>query len=214
MMGWWRRKDDRVCKIVVYSQGVGGEVFAEMVEQKFPVMEIIKLESPEQKSTGRVRKQRRKIEEMIVPYIGKADLIVLASYDATVVALKYLRIKYPEQNFIGMSWPVIREDDTPAVILTSGLVRNSWAFARFRHRLPGQVVVKECVKFDKQEIKYLARQMRKMKPKNVVIGSLDLLARDEVWGEVCYGIRVLDGYKATLKNLCRVLKIKDTMRIR
>ena len=115
-------------KIVVFDSGYGGELFADQLEETFPIVEVIRvidwrnadkfLKSP--------KKARREALDALRPYIGRVDLIVLANYYLSTTSLKYFSRKFKNQKFLGLKLP---ELDTfmrrsTAVFTTKSLART------------------------------------------------------------------------------------------
>lgn len=90
-------------KVVVFDGGCGGEAVADFLADELGVVEVIKAidcshGSYEDKNQAEVCALA---ERALKSYIGKADLIVLGGYTASL-ALGPLRIKYPNQKFVGL----------------------------------------------------------------------------------------------------------------
>lgn len=105
--------------IGVFDSGIGGEAVAETLRQAFPSATVTTVndrihipygdKSPEE--------VRALTDTAIQPLLGH-DIVVIACNTATMLALSFLRARYPGQDFVGIE-PMIQ----PAAALTkSGVV--------------------------------------------------------------------------------------------
>ena len=89
-------------KIAVFDSGWGGELVADAIEEELSVVEVIRVidwrNAPY--ADKPLAEVRGCTEVALEPYIGRVEVIVLASYEASL-ALDYLRERYPEQKFVG-----------------------------------------------------------------------------------------------------------------
>ena len=125
-------------KIVVFDSGYGGELFADRLEETFPIVEVIRvidwrnadkfLKSP--------KKARREALDALRPYIGRVDLIVLANYYLSTTSLKYFAHKFKNQKFLGLKLP---ELDTfmrrPTVVFTTKALARTISYHNYIFRL-------------------------------------------------------------------------------
>lgn len=212
-----------MAQIVVFDTGWGGEMVADFLEKELPVMEIIRVidwrHAPYYNKSN--REIRRLAENALDPYIGVADVILLASNVLSVVTLKYLRKRYPGQKFVGISWPIIRKKKR-ILILTTKKVEKSWEFYKDSRRWKdAKMEIFECDDWvckiddgvmDIEEIRDDLAKYLDFDPDVMVIGCTHLLDARPVLEEMFgYGTWVADGNKRTLKNLCRVLKLKGSV---
>ncbi len=129
-------------KIVVFDSGYGGEIFADMLEQELPVVEIIRVidwRHAEEilKST---RSARRTALQALTPYIGRVDLIIFANHLLSATSLNYFRRKYQNQKFIGLDLkqPDTFVDQTIMILTTKALMRSK-SYHKFVHSLNRRV---------------------------------------------------------------------------
>lgn len=136
-------------KIVVFDSGWGGEMFADYVEEKVPVVEVKRV--IDWRNAPYSAKGRTDIcvmtENALRPYIGEADVIVIASYAATVAAMDYLKWKYPEQKFVGfdtnLSDYVVRKKGMRNImVLATGVVEQSISFQRDLFEMSGLTILR------------------------------------------------------------------------
>ncbi len=122
-------------KIVVFDGGYGGELFADLLEDKLGVIaEIIRvidwrnakaiLENP--------KRARKCAEEALRQYIGSADLIFFASHLLSLTSLKYFRRRYKNQKFLGLKLPKNSSRTAkPALILTTRALTRTPTFYNY-----------------------------------------------------------------------------------
>ena len=115
-------------KIVVFDSGYGGELFADKLEETFPVLEVIRVIDWRNADEFLKNKKRARREALdaLRPYIGRVDLIVLANYYLSVTSLKYFSHKFKNQEFLGLKLP---EPDTfirrpTAIFATKALTKT------------------------------------------------------------------------------------------
>ena len=96
-------------KIVVFDSGYGGELFADRLEEAFPVAEIIRVIDWRNADEFLKNKKsaRREAMKALRPYIGRVDLIMLANYYLTATSLKYFSRKFKNQKFAGLKLPTL-----------------------------------------------------------------------------------------------------------
>lgn len=127
-------------KAIVLSYGYGGEEIKKILEDELPVLELesiqIKKKMIEKKTKHGISLQ---VEEDILPYLYKADMIVLGGF-LMAMALNYLRNQYPEQVFLGVTEDIsqIKKEATKNVMILADkkLQKMLW-FQRMKHELKG-----------------------------------------------------------------------------
>ena len=91
-------------KIVVFDSGWGGELVADFLMRELTTVEVVR--AIDWVGAPYCGKSVEGIYELVdvnlQRFIGNVDLIVLGGYAASL-ALGYLREKYPQQKFVGMS---------------------------------------------------------------------------------------------------------------
>ena len=129
-------------KIVVLDGGFGGELFADRLEEEFPVVEVIRvipwrnaddfLKSP--------RTARRAAVRALKPYIGRVDLIILANHLLSTTSLRYFRRKYKNQRFAGLRLPdVTTFINRPTVVLTTTALSHTLNYRAYCLKLHRKV---------------------------------------------------------------------------
>ena len=125
-------------KIIVFDSGYGGELFADQLEETFPVVEVIRVIDwrNADEFLKNKRSARREALKALRPYIGRADLIVLANYYLTATSLKYFKRKFKNQKFIGLKLP---EPNTfmrrPTAIFTTKALAKTINYHNYIFRL-------------------------------------------------------------------------------
>lgn len=124
-------------KVVVFDSGWGGEIFADYLEKRMPMTEIVRV--IDWRRAPYSERGRTEIcimvDRALSPYMEEADVIVLASYAVTVAALSYLRWKYPGQKFVGFEpslseYVAKLESVKKIMVLATGIVEDSSGFQR------------------------------------------------------------------------------------
>lgn len=135
-------------KVVVFDSGWGGEMFADYLEERVPVVEVTRVidwrKAPYSKCVP--TDICFMTERALRPYIGEVDVIVLASYAVTVAALAYLRWRYPDQKFVGFEmrlseYVVGQESIKNVMVLAAGVVEDSISFEREMFEMKHLIVV-------------------------------------------------------------------------
>ena len=115
-------------KIVVLDSGFGGELFADKLKENLQVMEIIRVidwRNADKYMHGK-REARRAAEEVLKPYLGKVDLIIIANFLLSITSLKYFRRKYKNQKFVGfnLAMPSTFIDRNTIILTTTAVYRT------------------------------------------------------------------------------------------
>lgn len=138
-------------KVLVLDSGWGGEMFADYLEGELMVVEVDRLIDWREGAYAECSHEeiRERAERVLQEYIGKRDLIVLASYALTVAALNYLREKYPLQKFVGFNLCLSQKlkklrGGKHVLVLTSLVVRNSVEYSDERGRLEKFRLTEKC----------------------------------------------------------------------
>ena len=125
-------------KAIVLSYGYGGKEIKKILEDELPVLELesiqIKKKILEKRTKHGIYLQ---VEEDILPYLYKADVIILGGF-LMAVALNYLRNQYPDQMFLGVAGDVsqIKKEATKNVMILADkkLQKMLW-FQRMKYEL-------------------------------------------------------------------------------
>ena len=125
-------------KVVVFDSGYGGEVFADLLEQELPIIEVVRVIDwrHAEQILKSAKTARLAAAEALRPYIGKVDLIIFANHLLSATSLNYFREKYKNQKFIGLNLktPDTYIDQDILIITTTALTR-SIKYHKFIHQL-------------------------------------------------------------------------------
>lgn len=103
-------------KLGVFDSGIGGKAIADTLAKDFLEADIMYVHDSEHVPYGGRHQDEiiQLTETAIAPLLmANCDCIILACNTATAAAIEYLRIKYPDQKFVGLE-PMIK----PAVAVT------------------------------------------------------------------------------------------------
>lgn len=130
-------------KVVVFDSGFGGELFADLLEEELPIIEVIRVIDwrHADQLLKNAKTARLAASEALRPYIGKVDLIVFANHLLSLTSLKFFRQKYKNQKFIGFN---LKAPDTfidqELLVLTTTAILRSLKYHKFIHQLKRRVV--------------------------------------------------------------------------
>jgi glutamate racemase len=108
-------------KLGIFDSGIGGEAVAEALRNTFPTADVITVNDHDHVPYGDKTPEEvlRLTNATIQPLLqAKCDVIIIACNTATMIAIKSLREKYPQQKFIGIE-PMIK---TAAEKTKSGVI--------------------------------------------------------------------------------------------
>ena len=121
-------------KVVVFDSGYGGEFFADLLGQFYPMLDITRVIEWRDavQFLNNPRKARKLSQQALSPYIGKVDLIVLANHLLSATSLKYFRRKFKNQQFVGFH---LKQPDTflqrNALIITTKAVTKTLEYRHY-----------------------------------------------------------------------------------
>lgn len=210
-------------KIVVFDSGYGGEFFADYLQEKLPIVEIIRvidwrnadkiLKSP--------RSARTVAREALRPYIGEVDLIIFANHLLTVTSLKYFRRKFKDQKFIGLQ---LKAPDTfvkrDVLILTTKAVSRTINYYNFIFRIkrktktltldswPAQIDDGELTE-EEISTAITSTITKDYNPREVILACSQFNdikpALKEILGN---NIKIHDGFDDAVRSVCHTLSIR------
>lgn len=213
-------------KVVVFDSGWGGEMFADYLEKKVPVVEVMRV--IDWRKAPYSEKGRTDIcvlaEKALKPYIGTADVIVLASYAVTVAALSYLKWKYPEQKFVGFELDLSeylagREMMKPIMVLATGVVEKSVSFERelaamgrykvIRPKCGGWIKKVDDGEMTERELRRELGKYEKAKVGMILVYSTGLADLGPAFREI-YGrsVVVVDDFLRVTHKTCMALELR------
>lgn len=215
-------------KVVVFDSGYGGEVFADLLEQELPIIEVIRVidwRHAEEilKST---RTARQAALEALRPYINKVDLIIFANHLLSVTSLNYFRQKYKNQKFIGLN---LKHPDTyvdqEILILTTTALSRSIKYHKFIHQLKRHVVTMTIdswpAKIDDgelslDEIKVTISKFtfaKNFHPTGVILACAQLEdIKSDLEKAFSCKVRLHSSFSDALRETCHALKIRSNFK--
>lgn len=214
-------------KVVIFDSGYGGELFADLLEEVIPVIEVIRVidwrNADEILSSAKAA--RKTAEIALKPYIGKVDLIVFANYLLSATSLKYFNHKYKNQKFIGLSF---KKPDTfikkDLIILTTKAVARTLAYRKFVFQLDRKVktvtldawpAMIDDGELSDQEIHMTIDKSiadGHIKPEEMILACSQF---NDIKSEIKKGFdrkfRIYDGFNDAIREICKILKIRGTL---
>ncbi len=220
------RKNEAVkmLKVVVFDGGYGGEFFADRLQEDLPVLEIVRvidwrhadeiLKNP--------RRARRVTEIALKPYIGKADLIILANHLLTMTSLRYFRRKYRQQKFIGLN---LKKPDSfikrDVLVMTTTAVRRTINYCHFLLRVrrrtktlcldswPSKIDDGELTEAEIRNTLEDFSKRRRFWPGEIVLGCAQLEdVKAEIKNVLGANLKIYDSYDEAVRGVCQVLRIR------
>ena len=134
-------------KVVVFDTGTGGRLFANHLSIKYPNIKVETVIDLDNSPYG--AKSRDEIinltEDAIKNHIGQTDAIILACNTATAAAIDELRIRYPDQIFIGFE-PMIKTGAKltrtgKIMVLATEATKKADRYNRLKERFSGFAVI-------------------------------------------------------------------------
>lgn len=211
-------------KIVVFDGGYGGELFADKLEEELPVVEVIRVidwrRAEELLKTPRTA--RRMCFDAIRPYIGRADLIVIANHLLSATSLAYFKRRYKTQKFLGLPLPKPTTfKKRPILALTTKSLAGTMNYRNYIFKLKRKIFTL-CLdewpaliddgeltptminsELEKFFLKYRCR------PSEVIIACSqfhDIIPNiRETLGQ---NVKIYDSFDEAISNVCKTLKIR------
>lgn len=211
-------------KIVVFDSGYGGEFFADYLEERLSVIEVIRV--IDWRNANKIlmspKKARKIAEEALRPYIGGVDLIVFANHLLSITSLRYFKRRYQSQKFIGFNLKLpdtfIKRD---TMILTTRAVTRTINYYNFIFQIkrktktlvlddwPNKIDDGELTE---QEIRTRLEDFanrEQIKPKEIILACSQF---NDIKSELknIYGqnLKIYDSFEDTLRNACKMLNIR------
>lgn len=209
-------------KIVVYDSGVGGEFFADRLEEELPVVEIIRVIDRQNSHFNYVspRKARKSAERALHPYIGKVDLIVLANYSLATTSLSYFRDKYKRQKFVGFTLNLRRTlSKRPTLIITTRSITRNIGYLTFARRVRARTICMDDwpILINDGELTYedihrdlcMNYRYNNFSPKQILLlcGQFSefVPAFHKIYG---HNVRIIDGFDDAIRDTFHALRIR------
>lgn len=211
-------------KIVVFDSGYGGELFADQLEMELPIVKVIRVIDWREAEIflKNPRLARRACASALRPYIGRADLIVIANHLLSTTSLGYFKRKYKTQKFLGLELP---QPTTfvkrPTIALTTKALANTFSYHSYVFKLKRKIyticpdewagliddgeITEQIIRdeFEDFDLKHHC------KPAEVIIACSqfhDIIPNiREVLGK---NVKIYDSFDDAISNVCKVLKIR------
>ena len=211
-------------KIVVFDSGYGGELFADQLEETFPVAEIIRVIDwrNADEFLKNKRSARRETIKALRPYIGRVDLIVLANYYLSATSLKYFQRKFKNQKFIGLKLPELGTFiSRPTVIFTTKALAKTVSYHNYLFRLKRKTTT-VCLdhwlpliddgelteQMIREELEYFYEKYH-YRPAEIVLACSHFSDLIPILREkVDKNLKIHDDFKNTISKIGKILKIR------
>lgn len=202
-------------KVVVFDGGFGGELFADYIERELAVVDVIRVIAWRhlEELTKKPKEARRITEDALRPYIGQVAVIVIANHLISTLDIKYLRTKYPEQKFLGFSFP--RPEVRKVLVLATRALHGSLAYHTLIRRAHTKVKTVDCDNWvplvddaeltEEQMFRDLA-SVRGFTPQSIILAHTNFVDIKKSLLKI-FGphVRIEDGFKDTFRNLLSTL---------
>lgn len=215
-------------KIVVFDCTYGGELFADQLEQEYPIVEVIRVIDWRNSETiqSNPRLARKLARDALAPYIGKVDLIVIANLLLSITSLKYFKRKYKNQKFIGFN---LKEPDTfvkrEIIILTTKAVAHTISYRNylFRIKRKAKTLILDSWTDRIDDGVFTESDLRaSLDSYNISPSgrSTELILANSIFNDIiplikdCYGrnLKIHDSFNDTIREACKTLGIRGGLR--
>lgn len=211
-------------KIVIFDSGYGGELFADLLNEELPIVEVIRV--IDWRNTDKLLsspKTARNVAEVALrPYIGRVDLIVFANHLLSLTSLKYFQRKYKNQKFLGFN---LEEPSTfiknDVLILTTKAVAKTVNYHNFvfhlKRRTKTITLDDWIVKIDDGELRF--DEIREtllcsyigtnFSPKEVILACAQFSdVKNELHKALGGNIRIYDSFPDAIRRIQKTLRIR------
>jgi glutamate racemase len=209
-------------KVVVFDCGIGGELFADYIENELAIIDVIRVidwrHSPsDYKSPHFVRKT---VAEILRPYLNQVDVIVFANLFISLTCLDYFIHKYPSQKFSGFSFstpPASR--GRRILILSTKSLHALPAYHLYKYRLRAKTSEFDCdewlnlLSHGRLTLEHLKNDLiaatSQFKPQQLYFTSTHLAKIKPMFRHV-FGptIKMEDGFLKAYRDLCDQLGLR------
>lgn len=211
-------------KVVVFDSGYGGELFADYFEESLPLVKVIRVIDWRNSAQylANSHKARLAAEKALRPYIGRADLVIIANYLLAITSIKYFERKYKGQKFLGLELP--RPDASAkrkTAIFTTKAVAKTINYYNYLFRLKKKVdtycldhwveliddgELTEQMVFRDIEKFYLKHRY---KPAEIIVACSQFCDVIPILRAVLSkNLKIHDGSSDTIRRACKILKIR------
>lgn len=212
-------------KVVVFDSGWGGELFADYLERELPILEVIReIDWRHAPYEGRSSEELCRLTEgAIKKYIGRVELIVLAGQAVSVLAIEYLRKKFPEQKIIGFG---LRLEETlekikeqRVIYLATSNILNSEEYKKAKLRFKNREFLEpDCTGWSKLiDDGELTEEKVVDKLSNLINDGVQVIVlgcttfvdfKEKLEERFGWRVRVVDDFGLMVKDVCKVLRIR------
>ncbi len=215
-------------KVVVFDSGYGGEVFADLLEEELPIIEVIRVIDwrHAEQILRSARTARQAAIEALRPYIGKVDLIIFANHLLSATSLNYFRQKFRNQRFIGFN---LKHPDTyvdqDILILTTTALTHSIKYHRFVHQLkrhtatltidswPAKIDDGELSSDEVRATISRCTLAKNFYPTGVILACAQLEdIKSDLEKSFTNKVRLHSSFNDTLRETCHTLKIRSNFK--
>lgn len=196
-------------------------MFADYVERELAVVDVVRELHYEMNTNCSLEEMRMLTEAILLRHIGKANVIVLASYEISLATLEYLQRKYPQQKFVGFR-PRLSQmlDKFPSgrrvMLLASRAVQQS---AAYNHELEDlerfEIIESEHGEWAGVEAGIASvEDLRKERRKTGKVDAILMYCTDYRYMkrtfEKIYGwqVRIYDDYAGVFRDTCMALGLR------
>lgn len=213
-------------KVIVFDSGYGGELFADLLEESIPILEVIRVIDwrNADKILSSAKTARKIAETALRPYLGKVDLIIFANYLLTITSLKYFSHKYKNQRFVGLN---LKQPDTfikkDSIILTTKAVARTIAFHKYVLQLNRRIKTFSLDdwpdkiddgELSEAEIKNTLKESipEDFNPKEIILACSQFNdIKTELKHAFNHNLKIYDGFDDTVREICKTLKIRGSL---
>ena len=223
-----RRGKGKMLKVVVFDSGYGGELFADLLEEELPILEVIRVIDwrHAEQILKSAKTARAAAEEALRPYIGRVDLIVLANHLLSFASLNYFRQKFENQKFVGFEmWRPDTFFDQNVLTITTTAASRTAVHRKFVRTLkrraltltvdswPGRI---DDGELDADEIRVTIRRFvmeKNYDPSGVVLacGQLNDI-KDEIERAFDTRVKIYSSFDGALRETCKALKLRSSFK--
>ena len=214
-------------KIVVFDSGYGGEFLADKIEEELPVIDVIRVIDwrNADKILTSPKEARRIAREDLKPYIGRVDLIVFANHLITATSLKFFRRKFKNQRFIGLGLkkPKTPTKDSTVILITKAITKtiSYYNFIFHLNHKPKTITLDSWPeKIDDGELTFseINDTLKDLVDRSTCSQEIFLFCSQlyDIKSELVklFGntVKIHDGFNDSIREICRILKIKGGMK--
>ena len=203
--------------VVIFDSGFGGELFADYIEEKVPIFDIIRVIDWRHASeiNKNPRLARKYAKQALRPYINRVDVIVFANYLLSMTSLNYFRRKFKNQTFIGFKFPKPRRRQTTLILTTHALTKTfSFKFKTFMRKIIPAIHDEWPTLIDDGELNpiLIRRELvgyKTFKPKKVYLACTHFADIEPIIRKTFSPtVGIYDGYRDTLNQICHTLHLR------